>query len=147
MRFFRNLKKEDELFDRELAIKRREAESYTKLYIDGLEIDRQQKVDALNREVFDFKARKSKEIEEIALACAKQTGEYEHTFHSTKEKLGIELAKLEAKKEALTDTISIEKLYFERMLEDKNKEIERLNAMVSSLIQNQPDNIIQVRKI
>lgn len=37
-----------------------------------------------------------REVEELAIQCAKQTGEYEHDFHSNKEDLRSELAKIEA---------------------------------------------------
>jgi len=53
---------------------------------------------------------------------------YEHQFHHTKEEKGIELAKLEALKEIMANDVTT----YTKLLDEKNKEIERLNAICSN---------------
>lgn len=87
---FENTKKRKELIDREVKLYKNER---------YLEVD---------KSVESYRSQRQREIQELAVQCAKQIGEYEHDFHSTKERLGIELAQLEAKNVAL-----IEKLHKE----------------------------------
>ena len=61
--------------------------------------------------------------------CIRDRAEYEHEFHSTKEERGIELAKIEAKIEALN---SVEPTLVD-IIENKDKEIERLVNIINSL--------------
>jgi len=102
---------EKELFDRELELYRRE------------------KYQKLNEDIENTKIQRLKEIAELEVACHRQLAQYEHTFHSTKENLGIELAKLEAKVEYLKDNNEA----YQTILASKENEINRLVNVINSL--------------
>ena len=102
---------EKELFERELALYRKE------------------KYQQLNEDIENEKLKRLKEIAELEIACHKQLAQYEHTFHSTKENLGIELAKLEAKVEYLKDNNEA----YQAILASKENEINRLVSVINSL--------------
>jgi hypothetical protein len=74
-----------------------------KLFDRELELYRREKYQKLNEDIENEKLKRLKEIAELEISCHRQLAQYEHTFHSTKENLGIELAKLEAKVEYLRD--------------------------------------------
>jgi hypothetical protein len=91
-------------------------------------------------EVEKFRAEKAKQIEALALQCARQTGEYEHTFHSSKEQKGIEIAKLEAKLEALKESEELHRKVAEGykiILDSKEKEVQNLSRLLEASI-NKP---------
>lgn len=116
MGLFRNLVKEREHIKRELDLYM--AESL--LVVD--------------RAIEDYRAKKNREIEDMAKRCAEQLGQYEHEFHSTKEVKGIELAKLEAKIEALKTVSENDVVTYKKWTEDKEKEILMLNTHILELI-------------
>jgi len=123
---FRNLRKEKELIDRELAIFREEAK---------LKIDQQ---------ILDYKER----LIEMAKQCHDEMGEFEHDYHSTKELRGIELAKLDAQVQDLEIQIELitqqkeiileSAKAYDVLLEQKDAEIERLNDLLELMIENMP---------
>lgn len=87
-------------------------------------------------------------LEKLALACAKQIGEYEHTFHSTKEHLGIEIAKLEARKENLElelNKYNVQKESMQALLDYKDNEVENLKSIIDKLISSKQE--LQVLKV
>jgi hypothetical protein len=102
---------EKELFERELALYRKE------------------KYQKLNEDIENEKLKRLKEIAELEIACHRQLAQYEHTFHQTKENLGIELAKLEAKVEYLKDNNEA----YQAILASKENEINRLVSVINSL--------------
>jgi len=102
---------EKELFDRELELYRRE------------------KYQKLNEEIEKSKLQRLKEIAELEVSCHRQLAQYEHTFHQTKENLGIELAKLEARVEHLRDNNEA----YQTLLANKENEINRLVNVINSL--------------
>jgi hypothetical protein len=102
---------EKQLFDRELELYRRE------------------KYQKLNEDIENQKLKRLKEVAHLEIECHNQLAQYEHTFHSTKENLGIELAKLEAKIEALN---SIEPTLMD-IISNKDKEIDRLVNIINVL--------------
>ena len=105
------LDNEKQLFERELALYRKE------------------KYQQLNEDIENTKIQRLKEIAELEIACHRQLAVYEHTFHSTKENLGIELAKLEAKVEYLKDNNEA----YQAILASKENEINRLVSVINSL--------------
>jgi hypothetical protein len=105
------LDNEKELFERELALYRKE------------------KYQQLNEDIENTKIQRLKEIAELEITCHRQLAQYEHTFHSTKENLGIELAKLEAKVEYLKDNNEA----YQAILASKENEINRLVSVINSL--------------
>ncbi len=123
-------KKERELIDREV------------------ELYKQKKYLTVDVEVERYRSTRQIEVQSIAEQCAKQLGEYEHDFHSTKEKLGIELAQLKAKNVEL-----IEKLHKEfknvdaNLLIQKDAEIKRLNDIITLLIKEQPKHTTTLQQI
>lgn len=121
---FRNLRKEKELVDREVQLYKREK---------FLEIE---------KAIEEYRAVKNRESENIAQRCAEDMGKYEHEFHHTKEVRGIEIAKLEAKKETLTEVIDANK----KLMDAKDAEIKRLSDTVNLLINKQPSTVIQQMK-
>ena len=102
---------EKELFERELALYRKE------------------KYQQLNEDIENTKIQRLKEIAELEIACHRQLAQYEHTFHSTKENLGIELAKLEAKVEYLRENNEA----YSTIVANKENEINRLVSVINSL--------------
>ena len=102
---------EKELFERELALYRKE------------------KYQKLTEDIENEKLKRLKEIAELEITCHRQLAQYEHTFHQTKENLGIELAKLEAKVEYLKDNNEA----YQAILASKENEINRLVSVINSL--------------
>lgn len=74
-----------------------------------------------------------KQIEEIALKCAADKGNYEHEYHHGMEVLKIEIASLEARKETLANDVTT----YKQWLEQKDKEIERLNNLCLKMAESQ----------
>jgi hypothetical protein len=105
------LDNEKQLFERELALYRKE------------------KYQQLNEDIENTKIQRLKEIAELEIACHRQLAQYEHTFHSTKENLGIELAKLEAKVEYLRENNEA----YSTIVANKENEINRLVNVINSL--------------
>ena len=102
---------EKELFDRELELYRKE------------------KYQKLNEDIENAKLKRLKEVAEVEIACHNQLAQYEHTFHSTKENLGIELAKLEAKVEYLRENNEA----YSTIVANKDIEINRLVSVINAL--------------
>lgn len=102
---------EKELFDRELELYRRE------------------KYQKLDSDIENQKLERLKEVAKIEIACHRQLAQYEHDFHSTKESLGIELAKLEARVEYLKDNNEA----YQTIIANKDNEINRLVSVINSL--------------
>ena len=92
---------------------------------------RREQMLSIDEEIQKYKLKRELEVVEIEKACHRQLAQYEHTFHQTKEDLGIELAKLEAKadtlKEALNNNSST------AIIQAKDAEIERLVSVINSL--------------
>ena len=105
------LDNEKQLFERELALYRKE------------------KYQQLNEDIENEKLKRLKEIAELEIACHRQLAQYEHAFHQTKENLGIELAKMEAKVEYLKDNNEA----YQAILASKENEINRLVSVINSL--------------
>ena len=99
------------------------------LFDRELELYRKEKYQKLNEEIENTKLKRLKEVAEIELACHRQLAQYEHDFHSTKETLGIELAKLEAKIEYLKENNEA----YQSILANKENEINRLVSVINSL--------------
>lgn len=83
---------------------------------------RDRKILEVDTEVQAYRKKLMKRVEELALECARQQGEYEHTFHSEQEKLNTEIARIKASKESMTKDID----NLNAILKEKNLEIERL---------------------
>ena len=127
MGLFKNIKREKELIDKELKFYEKEE----KLKIDkGIE---------------DYRQDTQKEIRDLAVRCAKDTKKTEHDYHFNQETLGINIAKLEAKKEHLEEITSTDKTAYERIIKGKDEEIERLSGILEKMVENQPNAVIQVR--
>lgn len=94
-----------------------------------IELYRREKMQNVNIDIENHKIKRLKEIANLEVECHKQMAEYEHEFHSTKEERGIELAKIEAKIEAMNN-IEPTSVY---IIENKDKEIERLVTIINSL--------------
>lgn len=88
----------------------------------------------VDKEIFEYKQSLMKEVEDLAMRCAKDKGHYEHDYHHTMEKLGIEIAKLEARKSELQN----DEVTYKEWLKLKDDEIARLNGIVSQLIEKIP---------
>jgi hypothetical protein len=99
------------------------------LFDRELELYRKEKYQKLNEDIENEKLKRLKEIAELEIACHRQLAQYEHTFHSTKENLGIELAKLEAKVEYLRENNEA----YSTIVANKDIEINRLVHVINSL--------------
>jgi hypothetical protein len=94
-----------------------------------IELYRREKFNQVDNDIETHKIKRLKEVTELEIQCHRQLGEYEHEFHSTKEVRGIELARVEAKIEALN---SIEPTLMD-IISNKDKEIERLVNIINAL--------------
>lgn len=94
-----------------------------------IELYRREKMQMVNADIENQKIKRLKEIANLEIQCHKEMAEYEHEYHSTKEERGIELAKIEAKLEAMNN---IEPTLVD-IIENKDKEIERLVTIINSL--------------
>jgi hypothetical protein len=83
----------------------------------------------IDEEIQKYKLNRELEIVEVEKACHKQLAQYEHTFHQTKENLGIELAKLEAKVEYLRENNEA----YSTIVANKENEINRLVSVINAL--------------
>jgi hypothetical protein len=99
------------------------------LFDRELELYRKEKYQKLNEDIENQKLKRLKEVAHLEIECHNQLAQYEHTFHSTKENLGIELAKLEAKVEYLKDNNEA----YQIILANKENEINRLVNVINSL--------------
>ena len=99
------------------------------LFDRELELYRKEKYQKLNEDIENAKLKRLKEVAEMEIACHNQLAQYEHTFHSTKENLGIELAKLEAKVEYLRENNEA----YSTIVANKDIEINRLVSVINSL--------------
>ncbi len=86
----------------------------------------------LQNKVTEYRAKCNKEIQELAIKCAEDTKKLEHNYHKKQEDLGIEIAKQEARLE----TVKKDEETYNRLLEEKNDEIERLSEIINNLIEN-----------
>jgi hypothetical protein len=91
---------------------------------------REQKL-IIDEEIQKYKLNRELEIVEVEKACHRQLAQYEHTFHQTKEDLGIELAKLEARAESLRE--GLEHNGTTAIVQAKDAEINRLVSVINSL--------------
>lgn len=121
---FRNIKREKELIDREIEFYKKE------------------QLLSVDQEIENYRAASNRRIEGLGQQCAKELGEYEHTYHYALQTKGIEIAKLEAKKETLTEVVEANK----KLMEQKDAEIKRLSDTVNLFINKQPSQIIQQLK-
>jgi hypothetical protein len=92
---------------------------------------RREKQLIIDEEIQKYKLNRELEVVEVEKACHKQLAQYEHTFHQTKEDLGIELAKLEAKAETLREALNNNSST--AIIEAKDAEINRLVNVINSL--------------
>lgn len=77
------------------------------------------------------RTRLNKEVEQLAISCAKDRADYEHEYHSRMEELGINIAKLEAREETLKN----DEVTYLRMIDDRDKEILRQQEIINSLLE------------
>jgi len=129
---FTNIRKQKELIDREVELYKKE------------------KLLAIDKTVDDYRFKRQSEMQDLAKRCHEQLGEYEHDFHSTKEAKGIELAKLEAKNEALAEVVKVRAEVIkadQNLLNSKDTEIKRLNEIVTLLIKEQPKHTTTLQQL
>jgi hypothetical protein len=117
------------LFGKNKSYNQTQLDIEKQLFDRELELYRKEKYQKLNEEIENTKLKRLKEVAEIELACHRQLAQYEHDFHSTKENLGIELAKLEAKVEYLKDNNEA----YQTIIANKENEINRLVSVINSL--------------
>jgi len=109
--------------------------------------ERKRKID---QELLEYKNRKyaefdtvkrglRKEVADLAMSCARDIGNYEHTYHSKMEELGIKIAKQEARLE----TVKNDEEIYKRLIEEKNAEIERITKIATTLAEKQTVTIEQ----
>jgi hypothetical protein len=91
---------------------------------------REQKL-IIDEEIQKYKLNRELEVVEVEKACHRQLAKYEHTFHQTKEDLGIELAKLEARAESLRE--GLEHNGTAAIVQAKDAEINRLVSVINAL--------------
>jgi len=98
----------------------------------------------VDKELVEYKLAHMPELNGLAKRCAQETAEYEHTYHYAKEVKGVEIAKLEAHADALKLVVEARNEVVAadtNLYESQKKEIERLTAIVNSLIEKMPTTI------
>ena len=107
-----------------------------------LDLYRQEEKLKIDLEILEYK----KSSVNMAKTCHDEMAEYEHEYHSTKEKRGIELeqlrvelVKVEAETKAKSEMLKNDEVAFERIIKEKDAEIQRLSDIVDSLIENLPN--------
>ena len=113
-----------------------EMRDYKNSILNRIEELNNKKIEIAN-ELQQYKIKAQDEIALLARQCGEQKGQYEHEFHSTKETLGIEIAELKAKKEMIENDAVV----YERLLKEKDKEIERLNNICHELMKTIKFNV------
>jgi len=122
-------------FLRKLELDKREAKiSIDKEIEDNRRVAKEAKLQA-DIVIQSEKARVGEFLVNLEKICAKETGEFEHTFHSTKEKHLSELARLDALIEGKKMYLKSEDERFNLVIKNKNEEIARLNSYVEKLIE------------
>jgi hypothetical protein len=117
------------MFGKKQNHNQKQLDTEKQLFDRELELYRKEKYQKLNEDIENEKLKRLKEIAELEIACHRQLAQYEHTFHSTKENLGIELAKLEAKVEYLRENNEA----YSTIVANKENEINRLVNVINSL--------------
>jgi len=93
---------------------------------------REQQKLKIDREMLKYQVELSKDLEEFALKCAKQKGEYEHEFHEKHERLSAEIKLLEKNK----DNILHEVNKLKEIIAVKDAEILRLHELTNNIVKN-----------
>ena len=96
-----------------------------------LDLYRQEEKLKIDLEILKYKA----SLVDMAKKCHDDMAEYEHTYHNTMEERGIAIAKLEAKQENME--------VYDKLLEEKDNEIKRLNKIVLTLSENSGAKIVK----
>jgi hypothetical protein len=117
------------MFGKKQNHNQKQLDTEKQLFDRELELYRKEKYQKLNEDIENEKLKRLKEIAELEISCHRQLAQYEHTFHSTKENLGIELAKLEAKVEYLRENNEA----YSTIVANKENEINRLVNVINSL--------------
>jgi hypothetical protein len=120
--------------------KKRNKETENKKIVDKeLELYRQEKILDINAGITETIVNKKREVQELALQCANQVKEYEHEFHSKREGLRVELAKLDSE-------IELKKELQEKENKALNREIDLLreallgkNEIIKELLKKVPE--------
>lgn len=110
--------------NREMELVRKEVELY-----------KQEEMLRVDELVAENRSSAWKKVENTALECAKQTAEYEHTFHFNQELKGIEIARLETTISLLQKTLGDMKDYdfLKRSVAQANARYEGCIAVISNL--------------
>lgn len=114
------------------------------------EIYRKEKFLEVDRLVEDYRHKRQKEVQALAQLATEQLGAYEHDFHNAYEKKGIELAKLDAKIEALQQVVKARDEVIKadnNLLSSKDSEIKRLNDIITLMINKQPSTTVQLQQL
>jgi hypothetical protein len=109
------------------------------LFEKDMALLRRERIIKIEEEVAAQRKDLIKKLEELAIQCANQTKDYEHNFHQTRETLGIELAKLEAKKETFEAIWKNDTETYQEWLKIKDEEIERLTKIIDTLLNKEPN--------
>ena len=117
------------MFGKQKSYSKEQLDFEKQLFDRELELYRREKYQKLDSDIENQKLERLKEVAKIEIACHRQLAQYEHDFHSTKENLGIELAKLEAKVEYLKENNEA----YQTIIANKDNEINRLVSVINSL--------------
>ena len=102
--------------------------------LSDLENYRQEQLRLIDTEITEEKAKRLNEITQLAITCADEKGQYEHDYHYTMQIRGIELAKLEARIDALKEMEGNDARCYKEIISAKDNEIEYLRQTIARLI-------------
>ena len=93
---------------------------------------REQQQLKIDKEMLEYRLKLAKDLEEFALLCAKQKGDYEHTFHEAQERLSAEIKLLEKTKDNILHEVNT----LNEIIALKDEEISRLHVLVNNIVKD-----------
>lgn len=104
--------------------------------INDLDKYRQEQMRLIDIEIAEEKHNRLLEVRKLAIRCADEIGEHEHNYHHTMELRGIELAKLEARIDALKEMEGNDARCYKEIIKHKDNELEYLRKLIDKLVEN-----------
>jgi len=105
-----------------------------KQILNDLEKYRQEQLRLIEIEISESKTKRLAEVAQLAIECADELGQHEHNFHHTMELRGIEIAKLDAKIEALKEMEGNDARCYKEIIKNKDAEIEYLKKLIDKMV-------------
>jgi len=102
----------------------------------AIEVDKiyQERLRLIDIKISEVNTARLAEVAQLAVTCADELGQHEHNFHHTMELRGIEIAKLDAKIEALKEMEGNDARCYKEIIKNKDAEIEYLKKLIDKMV-------------